>query len=165
MKHFKIFANINDYNRYIEDNDYITPHVALCKNGKQVKYKPINIFPLHLTVNKSWSEEEPLAGATAYYYEILLPNDRLYKELEKSFVLAPASHVYVLPDGWLEEHPIDIDGYKVTSIMKEYGRIFFYIEDDYPYNDIINKPGGWVGEYFTAMDEPLRIIAYVYRIS
>lgn len=162
MKHFKIFTNLNDYNQYIENGDYITPHVALCENDEQVKYKPINIFPLHLTVNKSWVENDQY-NFKHYYYEILLPNNRLYKELEKAFILVSNIDSYhVLPDGWLDEHPIDVDGHKVTLITKEYNRIYFYIEDDYPYTDIVNGSGGLIAEYFTAMDEPSRIIAYVY---
>lgn len=162
MKYLKLFNDINSYGSYIDSSNYITPHVALCINEKEIKYKPKSIFPLHLTVNRSWEEVDQYRFKY-YYYEILLPNNKLYKELEKVFILQNnMTHLYALPDGWLDEHPIDVDGHKVTSIIKEYDRIYFHIEGDYPYNDIINRSDMLITEYFTAMDEPLRIIAYVY---
>ena len=159
MKYIRRFKTSSDYEAFKTSDDYITPHIVLCEDNIE---KPIlkeeSIFPLYLTVNRSWENN---SFDLAMYWEIDLPNERLYNELNDAFIWDDKNtQIMVLPDGWLDEHPIFVDGHKVIGIQKEYSRIFFNIEDDYPYNEIINGGNYWVSECFTAMDGPLKIVAY-----
>ena len=159
MKYLKLFETSNDYEVFKNSDEYITPHVIVCKDTDEVNYQefiPPSIFPLYLTVNRTWEEES--SWGRNMYWEIDLPDEKLYNELNNAFILYEYNtQIMVLPDGWLDEHPIYVDGHKIINITKESGTIYFQIENDYPYYEIINSVlvSGW----YIFMDGQLKIKA------
>lgn len=157
MAHLKVFENKNEYEIFKNSNEFIAPNVSYVPEGLAVNYTAESMFPLHLSFTKTWNEKD--TGFTSYYWEAKLYTTRLYNLLNASFIQSDYESVLILPDNWLDEHPIFIDGHQVTHISKEYSRIFISFEDDYPFNQLSENTG--IGEWYIHMDEKTSIIAYL----
>lgn len=161
MAHLKVFENKNEYETFKNSDEFIAPNVSYVPEGLAVNYTAESMFPLHLSFTKIWNEKGP--HFTTYNWKSKLYTTRLYNLLNASFIQSSTENILILPDNWLDEHPIFIDGHKVTSINKEDSRIFIYVEDDYPFNQ--SSENIMFAENFIYIDEKTSIIAYASTIG
>lgn len=160
MAHLKVFENKNEYETFKNSDEFIAPNVSYVPEGLAVKYTAESMFPLHLSFTKTWTEKK--SGLIFYYWKSKLYTTRLYNLLNASFIQNDYD-ILILPDNWLDEHPIFIDGHQVTQITKEYNRIFIYCEDNYPFNQIPENAS--IAEHFIHMDEKTSMIAYASALN
>ena len=160
MKYIKLFKNDAEYQAFIGGGEYITPNVCLNEETESISLEPVKIpsmFPLYLTIDNSWSEDN--LDMKDYYWEVNLPDDKLYNILIDAMVYIGdglGSVTHELPSEWLNENPIYIDGNKVESIFKQ-DLIYIYIENEYPFN----TTGKLMIEYFGRFIENNKIQFYM----
>ena len=125
--------------RHLRGGEYITPNISLIDDGKRVyseKKATISMFPLYLNISENW-EEDNLFGSKDYYWKVNIP-DGLYDTINNALIpTGDISYIYTIPEQWLNDNPIYIDGHKVNTIFKEYNMIYIYCENDYPFTNIV----------------------------
>lgn len=150
MKYIKLFNSESEYLTYKNSEDYITPNTSLDKLTKKVyfnkKLKPL--FPCYLQTTYSTTYNESYFIRT-HIYTVQLESSRLHDTLYNNLVL-PDGYVFsFVPDEFLDENPIYIDGHRVSGITYEQN-LWLYVStnDSYPFSQYYdNSPGGVQGEY------------------
>jgi hypothetical protein len=93
------------------------------------------MFPLYLNISENW-EEDGLFGLKNYYWKVNIP-DGLYDTINNALILSDTEPtIHNMPEQWLNENPIYIDGHKVNNIFKEYDAIYINCENAYPFIDV-----------------------------
>ena len=110
MKYLRLFIN----------GDYITPNVCVNRQEKSIILEPKKLpsmFPLYLTTDREWVEDTGMGKA--YYWEVDLPDDKLYNILIDAMVATgyDSGAIEKIPSEWLEKNLIYINNYKLNRFL------------------------------------------------
>jgi hypothetical protein len=120
MKYIKLFNSETEYTTYKNSENYITPNICVEKTKKRVffnmKLKPL--FPCYLqtTYSTTYSEQYFIRTHT---YTVQLESPRLYDILFNNLVWYNEFN-HSVPEEFLNENPIYIDGHRVSSVCDEF---------------------------------------------
>lgn len=93
------------------------------------------MFPLYLNISENW-EENNWFGSKDYYWKVNIP-DGLYDTINNTLIISDIEPtIHIIPEQWLNDNPIYIDGHKINKVTKENNVIFIRCENDYPFTNI-----------------------------
>ena len=150
MKYLKLFNSETEYITYKNSEDYITPNICIDKLAKKVWFnkKLKKLFPCYLQTSYSTSYIES-DFIRIHTYTVQLESSQLYDTIYNNLIIPDGDIYGIVPEEFLNENPIYIDGHQVSSINQEASSpLYVSTIDNYPFSQYYDDtPGSVYGEY------------------